>query len=110
MTNRVGVFDDSMATVETALRALQIVVLGAAVPLSLIAVRGYWHAPFGAVLRPLPVAAVGFLVAVGERFLPIGSDLATTIQFAAWTVAVLAVAWASLQFFLVTTERRVLVD
>lgn len=99
-----------MATVETALRALQIFVLGAALPLSIVAARGYWRAPFGAVLRPLPVVTVGFAVAVGERFLPVGSTTAGTIQLVAWTVAVLAVAWSSVQFFLVTTERRVLVD
>lgn len=31
---------------------------------SLVAVRGYWDAPFGDVLRPLPIAFAGFLAAV----------------------------------------------
>lgn len=30
---------------------------------SLVAVRGYWHTPFGDVLRPLPIAYGGFVVA-----------------------------------------------
>lgn len=99
-----------MATLETTLRALQVFVLGAALPLSIIAARGYWHAPFGSVLRPLPVVTVGFAVAVGGRFLPVDGSTATTIWLLAWAVAVAGVTWSSVQFFLVTTERRVLVD
>lgn len=99
-----------MATFDTTLRALQLFALGAALPLSVIAVRGYWHAPFGAVLRPLPFAILGFTIALGVRFTPLAGDAAMVVQLGAWTIAVLGVTWASVQFFLVTTERRVLVD
>ena len=90
------------------LRLVQIVVLAAALPLSVIAARGYWHAPFGTVLRPLPLVTLGFIVALSVRFLSLGPDASLLIQGLAWTVTVAAVCWASLQFVLVTTERKVL--
>jgi hypothetical protein len=36
-------------------------VLAAAVPLSVIAVRGYWRAPFNQLLRPLPVVLLAVI-------------------------------------------------
>lgn len=38
-----------------------VVVLSAAFPLSIIAARGFWSTPFGAVLKPLPVVIVVYL-------------------------------------------------
>ena len=97
-----------MPTLIDALRLLQVVLLAVALPLSIIAARGYWNAPFGAVLKPLPVVTVGFLVTLATRFLPLSPGGALLVQALAWTVAVVAVCWASLQFVLVTTEQKVL--
>lgn len=44
---------------------------------SLIAVRGYWDAPFGDVLRPLPIAFGGFLAAA----LPDALGLAVPVSY-----------------------------
>jgi hypothetical protein len=45
--------------VERLLTVLIVLNLGTAFVLSLVALRGFWSAPFGDVLRPLPVALDG---------------------------------------------------
>ena len=60
-------------------RLLNVVItlnLGAAFALSLVALRGFWSAPFGDVLRPLPVALGGFLVGAAPGALGVQTPLA----------------------------------
>lgn len=95
-----------MALGVTPFEALQVFALAVAVPLSVLAVRGFGKAPFAHVLRPLPVATVAFLLAVSVSLLP----LAETVK--GWTVAVamgvgtLAVVWMTGQLFLLVSQRR----
>lgn len=61
--------------VERVLNVAIAVNLGAAFVLSVVALRGFWAAPFGDVLRPLPVAFGGFLLASAPVALDIGVPL-----------------------------------
>jgi len=62
---------------------------------SLIAVRGFWDAPFGDVLRPLPVAFGGFLAAMIPSVLGVGIPLSYRVVVA--TGAVLAAFVAAVE-------------
>lgn len=83
---------------------IEVLCLAAAIPLSLIAARGFWNAPFGRMVRPLPVAFASFLVMDA-------SNLAG-IDFPRWYFYLLAVpgfwaaSYAGVQGALLLTERR----
>lgn len=62
---------------------------------SLVALRGYWDAPFGDVLRPLPVAFGGFVAAVIPGALSVGVPLRYRVVVAC--AAVLAAFVAAVQ-------------
>jgi hypothetical protein len=73
---------------------------------SLVAVRGYWNAPFGDVLRPLPVAFGGFLAAAVPGALGVAVPLRYRAVVA--SAAVLAAFVAATQgVVLLTGWRRV---
>jgi len=60
---------------------------------SLVAVRGYWDAPFGDVLRPLPVAFAGAVgAAVPLRYRAVVASAAVLAAFVAAVEAVVLLA------------------
>jgi hypothetical protein len=62
---------------------------------SLVALRGYWDAPFGDVLRPLPVAFGGFLAATIPTAL--GVDVPLRYRVVVACAAVLAAFVAAVE-------------
>lgn len=73
---------------------------------SLVAVRGYWDAPFGDVLRPLPIAFGGFLAAALPEAL--GLSVPVSYRVVVASAAVLAAFVAAAQaVVLLTGWRRV---
>mgnify|MGYP006274563383 CR=1 FL=1 len=62
---------------------------------SLIAVWGYWDAPFGDVLRPLPIAFAGFVAAATPSALGVAVPLRYRVVVA--SAAVLAAFVAAVQ-------------
>lgn len=86
--------------------SLQVLVLAAAVPLSLVAARGFGDSPFGDVLRPLPVVSLSFLASVLVGVSP----LPTRVR--EWGIALLAgvgaaaIAWIAARMFALVGERR----
>jgi len=88
-----------------------VVVLTVGLVLSIVAARGFSDAPFGRMLRPLPVMFLAFLLVNAPwttelsgwpGYVPAYS-LAYTVAF---TVAVGAAVWAALQALFLLTERR----
>ncbi len=71
---------------------------------SVVAVRGFWDAPFGDVLRPLPIAFAGF----GAAFAPelLGVAVPTTYLVVTATGAVLAAFVAAAEGFVLLTGGR----
>jgi hypothetical protein len=83
---------------------LEVVVLSAALPLSLIAALGFRGSPFGGVVTPIPVVLASYIVADGSRLLfdhpPDGLYAVFT------TVAVVSAVYSALNAALLLTERR----
>jgi len=81
---------------ERALTVSTAVALVGAFAFSLVAVRGYWDAPFGDVLRPLPVAFGGFLAAAlpGAVGLPVPVSYRIVVASGAVLAAFVAAAQA----------------
>lgn len=75
-------------SLEWVLSAVICLNLAAAFVLSLVAVRGFWSAPFGDVLRPLPIAFGGFLLGVAPGVMGVSSPLSYQVLTA--TGAILA--------------------
>lgn len=73
---------------------------------SLVAVRGYWNTPFGDVLRPLPIAFGGFLVAALPDFLGLSVPVGYRVVVASGAVLAAFVAAAE-GVVLLTGWRRV---
>lgn len=88
------------------LDSLQVLVLAAAVPLSLVAARGFGDSPFGDVLRPLPMVSLSFLasVVVGVSPLPLRVRVWGIAAFAG--VGTVAIAWIAVRMFTLVGERR----
>jgi hypothetical protein len=95
-----------MALGVTPFEALQVFALTVAVPLSVLAVRGFGDAPFAHVLRPLPVATVAFLIAVSVPLLPLAETAKGWIVALAMGVGTLAVVWMTARLFLLVSQRR----
>lgn len=95
-----------MALGVTPFEALQVFALAVAVPLSVLAVRGFGDAPFAHVLRPLPVATVAFLLAVSVSLLPLTETVQGWVVALAMGVGTLAVVWMTAQLFLLVSQRR----
>lgn len=86
--------------------AFQVFALAVAVPLSLLAVRGFGESPFGRVLRPLPVASVTFLLAVSVSLAPLSESMTAWSIAALMAVGTLAMGWMALQLSLLVGQRR----
>jgi hypothetical protein len=88
-------------------RALTATVAGAlacSFVFSLVAVRGFWEAPFGRVVRPLPIAFAGFFAAVAPGLLGVVPPTSYLVVTA--TGGVLASFVAAAQGFVLLTGWR----
>lgn len=91
-------------TLASVFALLTLLVLAATVPVAVIAYRGFSDAPFGRVLRPLPVVFLGYVAYIGPQYI----DAALPIAFYATvsTIGVLATLAAALEASLLLTGRR----
>ena len=71
-----------------------------------IAVRGYRGTPFGAVLRPLPIATVVFSASSAMRLVPLAPATVRTAQFGINAVAVAFLCLFGVRLGLLLTGRR----
>lgn len=86
------------------LELLTMLVLTATLPLAFLALRGFRNAPFGRVLRPLPVVFLGYIAYILPQFL----DVALPMSFYATvsSIGVLATLVAAIEAALLLTGRR----
>lgn len=91
-------------SIATILEALTLLVLAATLPLSIIAVSGFRDAPFGRVLRPLPVVFFGYILYITPQFVPV--DLPLLFYAIVSTVAVFCSLVAASEAALLLTGRR----
>lgn len=89
-----------------ALAVLQLFFLGMALPLVVIAARGYRDAPFGKVLSPLPVVAVGFAVTVTAKLLPLGVHKFFYVVALGNTIGTVAAVVSAWRLVALLTQRR----
>lgn len=89
---------------ESVLEVLTLLVLTATLPLSVIAIWGFQGAPFGRVIRPLPVVFLGYILYIVPQFVPISLPL--IFYAAVSTIAVLASLVAAMEASLLLTGRR----
>jgi len=81
-----------------------VILLSAALPLSLVAARGFRGSPFGKVTAPIPLVLACYIVADGSRLYL--EQVPTTFYAVVTSVAVLAAVYAALNAMLLLTERR----
>lgn len=84
----------------------QVVLLSAALPLALLSAWGYRNAPFGAVLRPMPIIAGAFLLQAGTALLGLPEHAAETVGVVASAVGLVAIVWAAIQLVTLVSGRR----
>jgi hypothetical protein len=83
---------------------VEVLCLAGALPLSVIAARGFWHAPFGRLVRPLPVVFACFLVMDASNLT--GLDLPRWYFYLLAVPGFWAASYAAVQGALLLTERR----
>lgn len=88
------------------LELLTVLVLAATVPVAVLAFREFRDAPFGHVLRPLPVVFLGYILFIAPQYLEVG--LPMTFYAFVSTVAVLGSLLAAFEATMLLTERRAL--
>lgn len=81
-----------------------VLVLAGTLPLALVAVRGYRGAPFGAVLRPLPVVLAAYIGLNSAWVLDV--SVPPAYQIATSTVATAALLVSAAHVLVLLTERR----
>lgn len=91
-------------SVASVLEFLTLLVLAATLPISVVAVREFEGAPFGRVLRPIPVVVLAFIVYNSPTY--VDYDVPLTFYAVVSTVAVLGCLVAALEAALLLTERR----
>jgi len=105
----------ALSNVEWALVGLlslaNVVVLTVGLVLSVVAARGFSDAPFGRMLRPLPVMFLAFLLVNTPWTTELtgwpGYVPAYALTYAVvFTVAVVSAVWAAIQAVYLLTERR----
>lgn len=79
-------------------------VLAGTVPVAAIAARGFRGAPFGSVLRPLPVVLLAF-VALNAN-VAVGVSVPPTYDLVALTVATFGALLSAAHILVLLTERR----
>ncbi len=95
------------------LSLLNLIVLTVGFVLSVVAARGFSDAPFGKLLRPLPVLFAAFVLLNAPWVTGFDGWVAyvpwyTTFYQLVFTVAVVAAMWAAAQAVYLLTERRAL--
>ncbi|WP_135828515.1 hypothetical protein [Halorussus halobius] len=90
--------------VERALALATTVVLAGTFPLALIAARGFRDAPFGSVLRPLPVVILAFVALNAPGALSVDSPDA--VRLATSLVATVSALVSAAHAVVLLTERR----
>ncbi|UIP01100.1 hypothetical protein Hbl1158_07070 [Halobaculum sp. CBA1158] len=91
-----------------AFRLVQVAVLGACLPLAVVAARGYRDAPFGRFLRPLvPITALYLLLAAGKTLAGNAAQF-RLVELVVGSVALVLVTYAVGQLLLLLTGRRAL--
>lgn len=83
---------------------VELALLAATIPLSLIAARGFWNAPFGRLMRPLPAVFFLFLVMDAGNLLSIA--LPRWYFHAVGVPALLLASYAAIQGAMLLSERR----
>jgi len=83
---------------------LTLLVLAASIPVAVIAYRGFSDAPFGRVLRPLPVVFLGYVAYIGPQYADV--SLPATFYAVVSTIGVLATLAAAVEASLLLTGRR----
>lgn len=91
---------------EEALLILNVVLLAAAVPLTLIAYFGFRGTPWGRVIKWFPLVAVGYLVTQGLILLEYDSALTFAVGLGGLVVGVTATTVNSVRLAVLLTERR----
>ncbi|QLG26717.1 hypothetical protein HUG10_03790 [Halorarum halophilum] len=86
-----------MTSVLSILNYGQALLLAASLPLALIALRGYWGAPFGLVVAGLPVVSVGLLLSASGELLSLTPAVGSLTWQVGSVVAVAGFAWVGLQ-------------
>ncbi|MFC7199410.1 hypothetical protein [Halospeciosus flavus] len=84
---------------------VRIVLLTVAFVFAVVAARGYSDAPWGAVLRPLPVAILALATSVATLLVDVSETTAQVVTVAVWTVGVGAVALSTYRFVDLVAER-----
>lgn len=80
------------------------VVLAGTFPLAVVAARGYRGAPFGAVLRPLPVVLAAYVALNAPT--AVGLDLPSAYQLVVSTVATAGALVSAAHVFVLLAGRR----
>ncbi len=81
-----------------------VVLLSAALPLSVVAALGFRGSPFSKVTAPIPVVLVCYVVADGSRLYL--EKVPPTFYAVVTSVAVVAAVYAAVNAVLLLTERR----
>lgn len=89
---------------EQVLSLATVVVLAAAFPLSLVAARGFRGAPFGSVLRPIPVVVAAYIALNAAWALDVSVPPAYPLVTS--TVATVGVLVAAAHLLVLLTGRR----
>lgn len=90
--------------IERTLELTTLLILAATLPLAVIAVRGFRGAPFGAVLRPLPVVIVAYLGMNAPGVMGYSAPMAYYLLTS--TVGVVGVLIAAANALILLTGRR----
>ena len=95
------------------LSLLNLIVLTVGFVLSVVAARGFSDAPFGKMLRPLPVLFAAFVLLNAPWVAGFDGWVGyvpwySTVYQVVFTVAVVAAMWAAAQAVYLLTERRAL--
>lgn len=89
---------------ERLLELATILVLAGTLPLAVIAVRGFRGAPFGSVLRPIPVVLVAYIAMNVPEVVDVG--LPEIYYLVSSTIGVVGVLVSAAQAIVLLTERR----
>ena len=83
---------------------VEVVLVAMALTLSIIAALGFWNAPFGRLLKPLPIVLFAFLLMDGGNLIDV--DLSIWYFHGLGAIASTAAGYAAIQGALLLTERR----
>lgn len=89
---------------ERILELATMLVLAGALPISVIAARGFRSAPFGSVLRPIPVVLVAYVAMNVPGVVDV--DFPESYYLISSTIGVVGVLVAAAQAVVLLTERR----